>query len=191
MKACVVGSEYALPLAIQSVTGCRAAELELGVKVRWQQGQLEFEIRGAKYVEGRQGQEWRKIVVPVEGVDTQIVQEALRRQGEPVLVQVHAAKGLSWAASYFGRKALGIRVTGHMFRHQLGADLKAEGFDSFDLAAALGQLTTKTSGIYGRPRDAKGTKRRMTAKAASAVRDTATYKSEGPRRQHDPVVKRP
>jgi integrase len=170
------GSCYLLAIAVLSASGCRPAEVVKGVAVALNAaGQLEFTIQGAKVFEGRQGQPWRHIQVPIEGNDTRVLAMAVQAAGGQRVVKIRSAKGLGWAVGYFGQRVYSgpkHRISCYSLRHALAADLKGDGTPPQTIAAALGHLVDKTKGVYGRPDGARG-KRRLTVKAALPVKATS------------------
>ena len=170
------GSCYLRAIAVLSATGCRPAEVVKGVAVAENAaGQLEFTIQGAKVIEGRQGQPWRRIQVSIAGNDTRVLAMAVQAAGGNLVVRISSAKGLGWAVGHFGQRVYSgpkHRISCYSLRHQLGADLKGDGTPPETIAATLGHLVDKTMGVYGPPAAARG-KRRLTVTAALPVKATS------------------
>jgi len=177
--AWLADSSYLLPIATESAVGPRPAELARGVRVSLDEdGNLVFTIAGAKYREGEQGQEWRKITCPVQALDTQIVRDAVIAAGRELLIVAPSAKGMWSAVNYFAKQAFSghdYHISPYSMRHQVGADLKGEGWPPATIAMALGHQTDRTSGVYGRPNLAKGG-RNFVVEASDTVRKTMWHK---------------
>jgi len=110
--AWLADSSYLLPIATESAVGPRPAELARGVRVSLDEdGNLVFTIAGAKYREGEQGQEWRKITCPVQALDTQIVRDAVIAAGRELLIVAPSAKGMWSAVNYFAKQAFPATTT--------------------------------------------------------------------------------
>ncbi|MCC6193661.1 MAG: hypothetical protein IT518_04260 [Burkholderiales bacterium] len=175
MAAIDAGSKYVLGIAAASTVGCRPRELEMGVEVTAaEDDRLSFLITGAKYKPDLQGQEWRQIRLPVQGIDTQVIRDAVAAAGGTMTIRVPSAKGLGWAVSHFAEKAFpddDYGISAYSMRHQLGADLKAEGWKRSKIAMALGHLVDRTCGLYGRRYSGTAT-RQLEVAAASTVRPT-------------------
>jgi len=175
MAAIDADSKYVLGIASASAVGCRPRELEIGVEVTiGEDGRLSFLITGAKYRPGMQGQEWRQITLPVQGIDTQVIRNAVAAAGGTMTIRVPSAKGLGWAVSNFAEKAFpddDYGISAYSMRHQLGADLKAAGWKRSKIALTLGHRVDRTCGLYGRPYSGTAT-RQMEVTAASAIRPT-------------------
>jgi hypothetical protein len=155
-------SIYRLPVAAMSHTGCRPVEFVKGVHVRLEEdGRLTYTIKGAKYVEGIQGQRMRRITAPVNGLDAQIVRDAVQSAGGELTIVAASAKGLWSAVNRFAKKAFNGNAHGIAplsMRHQMASDLKGEGVSRTKIGETLGHRVDKTGGAYGRPALAKGTR---------------------------------
>lgn len=175
MAAIEAVSKYVLGIAVASAVGCRPKELRIGVEVTLDEdGRLVFLITGAKYKRNTQGQKWRQITLPVLGIDTQVIRDAVAAAGGTLTIRVSSAAGLGWAVSNFAQKAFpddDYRISALSMRHQLASDLKAEGWTRAKIAMALGHRVDRTCGLYGR-RYSGTTMREMEVTAASAVRPT-------------------
>lgn len=160
--------EYArLALAILIATGLRPSELERGVNVARVQDEnaLEFTIFGSKVTE-ENGQARRTIEVLIEG-------DSVMRTIEDVLCLHYSGEWDTTRCSkarlqHIVRKAAAqafpdlIELPSPIsFRHQLAADLKADGVSQTDIAAFLGHRSTSTQGKYGYKRDGKGGRQKI------------------------------
>ncbi len=176
-------SKYALPIAVQLITGCRPAEVERGVLARCAaDGSVVFRISGAKVKPGVQGQEWREVVVTVDRTpEALFVKHAIEEAKSagvsdadwPLAGRAPSAKGLGWAVGYYGQGASTRQhsISAYSARHPMASDLKADGASAEACAVALGHLVDRTSQMYGRAAAGRG-KRRLTATAARPVKHT-------------------
>lgn len=154
---------YRMAAITAAVTGCRPAELVGGVTVSIVGGMLVAVVRGAKVdVAGGKGQEWRRPEWAVDHPST-IVQDlvaAVVAAGGSLQVTIANASNFSKSMSNAAQREWPKRktaVTPYCFRHQLAADMKADGtLDSGEISAALGHLSDATKSTYGHANMCKG-----------------------------------
>jgi hypothetical protein len=100
-------SKYRLAFLVSALTGCRPEELEYGIKISEQDGQLILHVIGAKVVEGEQGQAWREIGYSADDEHSmvQAVLHELRGAGTAELVVAVESK-VAWTSHLrrIGRK---------------------------------------------------------------------------------------
>lgn len=139
-----------------AVTGCRPAELVAGVQLRVEGGRLVALVIGAKVeVAGGKGQEWRRLEWPIDHPSVlvgDLAAEVTRASGS-LLVAISNASNFSKSMSNAAAREWPKRkttVTPYCFRHQVAADMKADGqLDSGEISAALGHLSDATKSTYG------------------------------------------
>ena len=154
---------YSMAALTAAVTGCRPAELVSGVKLSIADGMLTAYILGAKVdVEKGKGQEWRKLSWSVDH-PSGLVQEILRQvrftSGERI-VQIANASNFSKSMSNAGKRLWPKRkatITPYCMRHQVAADMKADGgLSSTEISAALGHVSDVTKSTYGHANMGRG-----------------------------------
>lgn len=161
-------------IAVMWAVGCRPAELEKGVDVfRDEEGRLCVRVLGAKVsaLTGG-GQESRILVIDSSSRAARALVQVLG-DADSVMVQ-RGAKRIATDFSEHIRPRLpsSWRVTAYSFRHQVSANAKADLDGPEPVAAALGQVSTRTQGNYASARKAQsGGGAIIEATAARAVRD--------------------
>jgi integrase len=156
-RAVPQNSKYRMAIAASIVTGVRPAELVKGVDVRaTPNGDLTFDIRGAKTQGGRYGQVARRLTVEAPGIVGDFIRRAL--EGVPsIKVRVDDARLFGNQVSAFGRKCWPRkeeRISPYSMRHQFAADLKAS-VDPDAVSLALGHAVADTAQHYGTARQSK------------------------------------
>ncbi|MDP2784585.1 MAG: hypothetical protein Q8O38_08340 [Sulfurimicrobium sp.] len=100
----VKDSKYAHAIAVLDCCGCRPSELELGVKVSYCDGQLEFYIQGTKRHGDKYGQAWRKVKVdPTFPSAQHLVKLCQRSETGSVNIQVKSGKNLSATMAWYSK----------------------------------------------------------------------------------------
>lgn len=161
-------------IAVLWATGCRPAELGRGVDLyRNEGGQLCVRIPGAKVSKlTGGGQPQRTLVISEKSRAGQLL-AAILGDADTVSVQ----RGAKRIASDFSdhirpRLPSSWRVTAYSFRHQASANVKADLDSPEVVAAALGQVSTRTQGNYSSARKAQsGGGAIIEATATRPVRD--------------------
>jgi integrase len=150
-------SKYRGAIGACILTGVRPAELVKGVEVRVKpNGDLIFDIRGAKTQGGRYGQLARRLIVAAPGVIGDFFRKALDGT-RAMTVCVGDARLFGNQLSEYGRKCWPRkreRISPYSLRHQFAADLKATG-DADAVSLALGHSVADTAQHYGTARQAK------------------------------------
>ncbi|MCX9157282.1 site-specific integrase [Niveibacterium sp. 24ML] len=146
-------------LAILISTGLRPSEFERGVRVQraCDENALIFHINGSKVTETN-GQPIRRIGVLIQGdLIVRAIEDYLCVFGAGDDAEIDfGADRLRRLVQRAADEALPVgapRPTPLSFRHQLAADLKADGLASEVIAAFLGHRSVRTQGHYGRRRD--------------------------------------
>lgn len=147
---------YSVAALTAAVTGCRPAELVQGVKLSIVDGMLVAYIKGAKVdIEKGKGQEWRQLTWSADHSST-LAQDLLRQvglTGGERIVQIKNASNFSKSMSNAGKRIWPKRkstVTPYCMRHQMAADMKADGgLSSAEISAALGHVSDVTKSTYG------------------------------------------
>jgi integrase len=126
-------------------------------------GTLVALIRGAKVDVARgKGQEWRRLEWPLDHPSTLVQDLAgeVQRAGGPLLVKIASASNFSKSMSNAAEREWPKRkttLTPYCFRHQVAADMKADGqLDSGEISAALGHLSEATKSTCGHANMCRG-----------------------------------
>lgn len=152
------GSRYESAYLVMALTGCRPAELESGVVVRWEGNEVRFTIRGAK-VKERQGQPLRTVsydlLEPRHPLLARMA-ELLQPGTNVESMTVSASKvAFTSAMRRSGKRAwpnLGVETTPYLLRHALASDWKnLRRWDDDQISSMLGHCVSKTSSTYGLP----------------------------------------
>ncbi|WP_083214327.1 hypothetical protein [Burkholderia stabilis] len=154
-------------LAVLWLTGCRPAELEKGVRISCQEGQLTLEVQGAKTVDAckrERGQPHRTYNFAL-GPEAESVNPCLTLlrllhareigRGASEFVVSHDRDYLYNSVVQLGRMAfpgMRTRVSPYVFRHQIASDLKNDrSMPLEEMAAFMGHLSDYSVGKYGHP----------------------------------------
>ena len=144
---------------VQAVTGCRPAEIGLGVKLLVKQGQLLAHIQGKK-TGLYSGQKWRAMTWSLNDAPPLVCElaEMVSKAGGEMIVDytnrpnLNPAKAFSGAMRQAAVRAFPghtVTITPYSMRHALASDLKASGLTSQDQSAALGHQVVDTKSTYG------------------------------------------
>lgn len=182
MYSAMGASKYRLAYLVSALTGCRPEELEYGVRIRDEDGQLILHVIGAKVVEGQQGQAWREIGYSTDDEHSlvQALLIELRSIGTAELLIAVESK-VAWT-SHLRRigRALWPRIksetTGFTLRHMAASDWKASGLSEDEVSMALGHAVSRTSSFYGQRQISRGAGmlQPTSVRAATAVKQTRT-----------------
>ena len=134
--------------------GLRPEELHRGASVRWTQRGIRVFIRGAK-VRSVAGQPWRSFLLNPAVLPTWFVQELEEKRYVRIRVnkdnlRVHLAR-MSEAVFNPENRKNGCHETlsAYVFRHALVTELRESGWESVDIAAAIGEINAATTSLYG------------------------------------------
>lgn len=166
--------KYCEAVAIAAITGCRPAELRLGIKVEAKGKHLVLRISGAK-VTKKSGQEWRELAwsLPSESSLVSLLARAAEVAGGSKMVQVSSALTFSTAIRDAGRMEWPNQkpeLTAYSLRHAAASEFKNAWGDVDQVSKALGHCASDTKGSYGRARLSRGGVVPDTVDAARPVR---------------------
>ena len=167
---------------VQAVTGCRPAEIGLGVRLIVKQGQLLAHIQGKK-IGPYSGQKWRAMSWFLSDAPPLVheLAEMVNKAGGEMIVDYKnrlnsdPAKAFSGAIRQAAARAFPghtVTITPYSMRHALASDLKASELTSQEQSAALGHQVVETKSTYGSHRQgsAAGGLAPGRVKGATAVR---------------------
>ncbi len=140
-------------VAVLSATGCRPAELEMGVIVRLKDEALQVGIRGAKIdPEMGRGQPVRLLVVDRNTPWGQYLEQAVLDCPEQTMTVTYDAGGISQRLREKSRELWPRRtslISGYSYRHFLGKSLRESGESAEKIASALGHASDLSQLSYG------------------------------------------
>ena len=149
--------------------GVRPAELERGVSLELDQGQVVLTVRGAKCGE-HSGQAVRTLYFSPETPLGRALLEHAGAPGKPRKVRRGASRlNKDFAALRKSGKAP-EGVSPYSLRHAFCADLKAEKTDPEDIARAMGHASARSQGNYGSVKQGRGGLGLEYVEASRAVR---------------------
>lgn len=173
-------SQVRKAVAVLWATGCRPAELEKGVEVQLDAGQLVITIRSAKVGEidngevvAPRGLEVRRIRLDPASTPATELLASLAADG-PITVK-HPKKSLRTRINELGQDVLAKMrnapsVAPYSFRHAMGCDLKScDTLTDIQRAMTMGHLSTESLTKYGRRRRGGGGQSPILDVEASAV----------------------
>jgi integrase len=142
---------YREQIATLILTGCRPAELVIGVVWTIEGESLIATIKGVK-IGLYSGQEERIITFDKSNAMANAMYQFVKQKGGAHTVSTASAINLTTAIRSAGRRAFPAykhSITCYSFRHQLGADLKASGTNGDDISRMLGHASARTKAYYG------------------------------------------
>ncbi|MDA7087656.1 tyrosine-type recombinase/integrase [Pseudomonas sp. SA3-5] len=148
--------------AVLILTGCRPAELRMGVYVRRDGGVFNFKIRGAKVSElTGAGQPERTLRINAEPILGKIINEHLleiisSHGGEMTIQDANQNRAFEKRLSRAGQKIGLSDVSPYSLRHQFSADLKGE-VEPDQVSLALGHVSVKSRKHYGHANQRRST----------------------------------
>ncbi len=157
--------KFEWPIALLALTGLRPWELERGAELQRQGTHVVVKVQGAK-VTADTGQPHREMMLRPDALPTGLL-AAIDANG-PVVVKVNADALRRYLyqlsvrlQSQLMRKSARRRptrviVSAYTFRHALADQLRDSGWDSDDIAQALGHCAAETQRQYGRRRRRRG-----------------------------------
>lgn len=159
--------------AVAALTGCRPAEVA-SVRIEKIKNVLVITIPGVKVSETK-GQPFRRFSIAADdGPEFKHLIEKTKN-GPVLLSSDSTASAFSEALKRAGKQALGEKaptMTGYVYRHALACDMKADGADRNEIAAALGHAVTKTQSHYGRASGGKKGARVFQIEAVRPIKQT-------------------
>jgi integrase len=152
-------SVYRDGLAVLWATGARPEEIRRSVTLQGLDDEICIRIEGIKTHGGRYGQPWREIWIAADDHPAachlaELLARDIHEVRVPCAKSFSATLGALWDRIR-GRR--GVRVSAYSWRHQYAADLKRGGFDSGEIAMALGHASDVTQRHYGAALQSKGT----------------------------------
>ncbi|HHZ9228471.1 TPA: hypothetical protein ACWL6Y_005301 [Klebsiella pneumoniae] len=170
--------KYSLILAISSLTGCRPAEIQKGVRLEVSPPLLNICISGAKVGEDR-GQEKRILKFNIK-------EFAQNEQFNLIMSKIKQNNKFEYKCSkqeYDSlRQYLYINHPGfslYTLRHRAASELKKDGFSEEMIAAFLGHRVTRSLENYGYARSGKGGPKVAGVEHSNAIKsNTRRYKSK-------------
>lgn len=173
-------SRLASAVALLWATGCRPVEIEKGINIKLELGQLLIEIRGAKHglidngeVEADRGLEWRKLKLNPELNTATKYLARLCADGQSHEISYNK-NSLRTRLNEAGKLAIskmpaGVTVSPYTFRHAMGSDLKScNSLSDEERSMIMGHLSMDSLSLYGRKRHS-GSVSPISSVEASAV----------------------
>lgn len=157
---------HSLAFAVISVFGIRPAEMQKGVKLKFIDGMIFAQVKGAK-VSDDKGHKYRAIGVSVRDGNKcdQVIMEAIYKNGGEVLA-TQTKSDYDSLRKYFNNHYNGTSL--YTYRHQVASDLKKAGVSKTQIAEVMGHRTTESQVHYGYARSSRGG-RSMVAKGSNEV----------------------
>lgn len=167
---------YAMPCALLNACGLRPIELEKGVLMSMIDDRVHIRINGGK-VRPIAGQPWRQFSLESSALPSWAY-DSVRQAGE-----LNVTADPDALRSYIGRvsaklhprheppRSSDILLSAYVFRHALVSDLRADGWDTADIAGVIGETSAQTVKWYGLNWGTGG-RRSQKARAASIVKGT-------------------
>ncbi|MCF8038963.1 MAG: site-specific integrase [Desulfohalobiaceae bacterium] len=186
----VVPEKYQQATAVLQATGLRPSEIERGVLVMGEEDQVVVKIWGSKYDHKDKGHEYRILAFDRESAAGQLLDQHTlvgHPDENPVRVSTPENVSLDAFTKAYKRaceKALGFRgrkMSVYSARHQVGSNLKAEGWDHDDIARAMGHQSTESQAHYGSNKQGKGGSGLVAVDASGPVRTPEKNIESGPR----------
>lgn len=166
-----------------AVTGCRPAEIELGIRLAVNGGQLKAVVRGKK-TGPYSGQEQRMLAWDLKDSGPLVLELAdqVKKAGGSLLVNYaghdgkNPAKTFSQAMTQAGKRCFPgnkVSLTPYSLRHAAASDAKASGLTAHEVSAVLGHQSLETQSTYGHgSRALRGGVAPARVKASTEVRGT-------------------
>lgn len=191
-------SRLASAVALLWATGCRPVEIEKGVNVRLEAGQLMIEIRGAKHgvidngeVAADRGLEWRRLKLdPKLNAATQYLSR-LCADGQSHQVSYNK-NSLRTRLNETGKLAIskmpeGVTVSPYTFRHAMGSDVKScDTLTDEERSQIMGHLSMDSLSVYGRRRHSGGVSPVASVEASAVPHGEYTDAPKTAKRNHKP-----
>jgi len=154
LKANESSPKYRVAGLLLRYCGVRPVELEKGIRAELIGDEVLIEVNGGK-VRATAGQPWRKFRLKAAALPDWFLLEIAREGGKvyaakPDSLRSHLAR-IS-AAVFPARDSEGkldVLLSAYVFRHGLVSDMRAEKWDTADIAAVIGESTSATLKWYG------------------------------------------
>ena len=161
-------------VAVLWASGCRPAEIGMGVDVSKRKGGtvLIIEIPGAK-VKDNAGQPRRSIAITADSDAGKALIEVMGEKERMTIIRPAQRIGKDLATI---REKTGLKITAYSFRHQFAAEMKdkygAHTVGAEQVAQAMGHRVTRSQQHYGSRAQAKGGSGVLAVKAELPIRET-------------------
>ena len=160
-------------IAVLSASGCRPAELEMGVIVRLKDGALHLGIKGAKLDPANaRGQPLRLLVVGQETPWGSYLTQKLLSCPDQRMTVIYDAGGVSQRLREKSRELWPRRsslVSAYSYRHFMGKSMRESGESAEKIAFTLGHASDLSQLKYGRAGGGKKTAGQHGIVAATAT----------------------
>jgi integrase len=158
-------------LAVMWATGCRPAEVELGVDLERTNDGIIIRIPGAKVSETK-GQPMRSVLIDPGSEAGKALLDVMGAETS-MTVQRTAKQVANDFTKHLKKRAGMPQVSAYSFRHQTASDLKAGSADPMKVAEALGHASVHTQRHYGSSRRGSAVSPIIAAQAEREVRSPA------------------
>nr|CRY93941.1 hypothetical protein [uncultured prokaryote] len=158
-------------LAVMWATGCRPAEVELGVDLERTNDGIIIRIPGAKVSETK-GQPMRSVLIDPGSEAGKALLDVMGAETS-MTVQRTAKQVANDFTKHLKKRAGMPQVSAYSFRHQTASDLKAGSADPVKVAEALGHASVHTQRHYGSSRRGSAVSPIIAAQAEREVRSPA------------------
>lgn len=160
-------------VAVLWASGCRPAEIAMGVDVSKRKGGvLVIEIPGAK-VKDDAGQPRRSIAIKADSDAGKALLDVMGEDERMTIARPAQRIGKDFADI---RAKTGLNITAYSFRHQFAAEMKdkfgAHTVGAEQIAQAMGHRVTKSQQHYGSRAQAKGGSGVIAVKAVVPIKET-------------------
>ena len=155
-------------LAVMWATGCRPAEIEMGVDLERTTDGIIIRIPGAKVSETK-GQPTRAVLIDLNSEAGQALLDVMGAETS-MTVQRTAKQVANDFTKHLKKRAGMPQVSAYSFRHQTASDLKAGSADPVKVAEALGHASVHTQRHYGSKKRGGGASPIIAAEAEREVR---------------------
>lgn len=171
-----VTTKHKSAAAVCALIGARPSEIARGVHIQIagavDNPHLLITIRGTKLT-ATSGQPERQVLIKINRPEARHLYEQCLASGK-LEISTHPAN-LTAAVIKAGKKAfptLKMTVSPYVWRHSVGAELKAAGVSEEEIAQTLGHQATKSQQAYGLPVHASGSHSIVAVAATMPVRMT-------------------
>lgn len=155
-------------LAVLWATGCRPAEIEMGVDLERTTDGIIIRIPGAKVSETK-GQPMRSVLIDPGSEAGKALLDVMGAETS-MTVQRTAKQVANDFTKHLKKRAGMPQVSAYSFRHQAASDLKAGEADPVKVAEALGHASVHTQKHYGSKKRGGGASPIIAAEAEREVR---------------------
>lgn len=158
-------------VAVMWATGCRPAEIEMGVDLVQTEDGIIVRIPGAKVSETK-GQPTRSVLIDA-GSDAGKALLRVMKDQESMSISRSAKRIANDFTKHLKRRSGFQQISAYSFRHQTASDLKAVSADPVKVAEAMGHASVHTQRHYGSKKRGGGASPIINAQAEREVRSPA------------------